>query len=85
MALEYRGGKGLWTEYVDSETNKSSIELHTPKTVATYCKHSEHTFKHENSHSSDVYCTKCGALTHYILGMQKLVDGKIVNVIPLRG
>lgn len=80
MAYEFRGGKGLWQEYVNTDTNESSIALHTPKEIQTFCKPSDHNFKQISSTTREVVCSKCGMITTYILGLQKLQGGKIVDI-----
>lgn len=82
MPLKYKGGHGLWAEYVDTDTNKSSIQYHEPKVIETYCKPQDHFFMNESGHSREVYCIKCGMIATYVLGLQKLINGKIVNIEP---
>jgi hypothetical protein len=77
MALEHKSGEGIWTEYVDTETNKSTIQEHKVKTVARYCKPADHEFTPVSATSREVICTKCGFVTTYILGLQTLIDKKI--------
>lgn len=81
MAYEFKGGEGLWQEYVNTDTKESSIALHTPREIQIFCKPSDHNFKQINSTSREVVCSKCGIISNYILGLQKLQDGKIIDII----
>ena len=75
----YKGGKGLWVEYVNTDTKESSIKEITPKTIKSYCKPSKHYFVPISSSSRECLCRKCGIGATYILGLQKLVKGKIIT------
>ena len=86
--MEYKGNvappdakeetKGLWNVYeVDG---KSSLTEHKLKTVWESCPDGEHEFKLTNSAQRECICTKCGFITTFVLGMQILLDGKIVNL-----
>lgn len=86
--MEYKGNvarsdstektKGLWEVYeVDG---KSSLTEHTLKTVWESCEEKDHEFELTNSGKRECTCTKCGFVTRFIVGMQALVDGKIVNL-----
>lgn len=79
MAWEFKSGSGIWTEYVDPETNKSTITEHKVKVIAEYCKPEDHYFKPVSATKRELECTKCGFITTYILGPQKLVKGKIIT------
>jgi len=78
---EYKGGSGRWKEYVNSDTGESTIKEHKLKTVWQSCPRNECTYELTNPRTRECTCTKCGAITYFVLGMSKLVEGKIV---PLR-
>lgn len=70
--------KGRWTEYIDSETGRSSIEVHTPRVVWKSCKAKDHEF--ELTGNREVTCSKCGFVKPFILGQEILKDGKLIPV-----
>lgn len=78
---EYKGGSGRWKEYVNSDTGESTIKEHKLKTVWQSCLRNECIYELTNPRTRECTCTKCGAITYFVLGMSKLVEGKIV---PLR-
>lgn len=71
--------KGRWTELIDSETGRSSIQEHELKVIWTGCKEDEH--EYELTGNREVTCKKCGYIKNFVLGLQKLENGKIVEVI----
>lgn len=72
----------LWNNEKNPETGEQSLtENIVPRHLSTFCKQGEHYFELENPRSRNVVCTKCGQGAMFVLGMQKLVDGKIVNAI----
>ena len=71
--------KGLWNIYEDDAGN-SSLATHTPKTVWTSCPKGECHFELTDSPKRECTCTKCGSIVFFVLGMQNLVDGKIVDL-----
>jgi hypothetical protein len=70
--------KGRWTEYVNSETGKSSIQEHKLKVIWTGCKEDEHEF--EFTGNRELTCKKCGYIKNIIIGLEKLENGKVVKV-----
>lgn len=80
MAWEYKSGNGIWAEYVDPDTNKSTLQVHKVNEIAKYCKPQDHFFKLTHGASRELECKKCGFITTYILGLQKLVNGKIITI-----
>lgn len=72
--------QGRWNEYVNTDTGESSIKYHTPKVIWQSCTEKGHTFV--LSGNREVTCTKCGQVKTMILGLQKLVDGKLVDIPP---
>jgi len=86
MKYEHKGNvaytdktKGLWDVYEDSN-GKSSLTEHKPKLIWESCKTEDHEYKLTNSRKRECICTKCGFITTFVLGLQLLVDGKIVNL-----
>lgn len=71
--------KGRWNEYINTETGESSIKEHKLKVIWTGCKEDEHNF--ELTGNREVTCKKCGYIKNFVLGIQKLENGKIVEVI----
>lgn len=71
--------KGLWNEYVDDNGN-SSYKEHTLKTVWQSCPKDECYFELTNSPQRECTCKKCGVITTFIVGLQTLRDGKIINL-----
>lgn len=88
--IEYKGNKtvqpeegkrekALWEEYVDTDTNRSSYQEHTPKLIQEFCKNDEHYFVAISPTARTVVCDKCNFITSYVLGLQMLTDGKIIT------
>lgn len=77
---KYKGGKGLWREYINPETKESSIKNIEPTLIKQYCKANKHYFVQVSPSSRDCVCKKCGIGATYILGLQKLVNGKIISL-----
>lgn len=82
--LQYKGNvappdspenvKGLWEVY--EKDGVSTYQEHTLKTVWTSCEPDKHYFEVTNSPQREAACKKCGLITHFILGIDKLIDGK---------
>jgi hypothetical protein len=70
--------KGRWTEYVNTETGESSIKEHKLKVVWRSCKPDKHYF--ELTGNREATCSKCGFVRNFVLGLEKLEDGKIVRL-----
>lgn len=68
-------GQGLWQDLKNNQTGEHSIKSHTPRTVMQGC--TDHYFVEEGQ-SRHVVCSKCGVGKRYVLGKQKLVNGKLV-------
>ena len=57
MTWEDKGGEGIWTERVNSDTGESSIKTHKVKVVKEYCsKHDWVAYPKE----SRMECARCG-------------------------
>jgi len=71
--------KGLWNVY-ENENGESSLRVHTPKLIWQSCKPTEHYYELTDSPKRELTCTKCGSHTTFIVGLQALIDGKIVSL-----
>jgi hypothetical protein len=73
--------KGIWTEYVNSETGESSIKEHKPKVIWKSCKSFDlHDFKWTGNR--ELTCSKCGFIFMPIIGIHTVKDGKIIENSP---
>ncbi len=66
----------LWTETIDPESGRSSLQNHTVRLVQTWCKPVDHFF----DQSEDVRlasCTKCGYSVPFVIGYHQIKDGKL--------
>lgn len=68
---------GRWTEYVNDQTGESSLKEHKLKTVWKSCTKNKHFY--ELTGNRELTCRECGHTRQFILGLQKLVDGKVVE------
>lgn len=75
--VEGTEGSGLWQKYKNSVTGETSVKEHNLRKVWEAC--ADHYFIEEGG-SRNVKCRKCGFGKRYSLGMQKLVDGKLVDI-----
>lgn len=70
---------GIWTQYEDKETGKTSLQLHEVKTVWKSCKPKDHVF--EITGNREATCTKCNMVRSFVAGKETFVDGKF---LPLK-
>lgn len=84
--MQYKGNvahtektKGLWEVYEDDRGN-SSLQTHKPRLVWQSCEGNDHYFELTNPGRRECTCKKCQFITTFIVGLQALVDGQIVNV-----
>ena len=87
MKYQYAGnttkpGHPLWTEYVQVDddgtpTGGSTMEVHTPKRITNF-DNCEHNFEYQNN-GNDAVCSHCGYGQRIILGIHKIVDGKVIT------
>lgn len=80
--LIYGGGTGRWQNWIDTRTGKQSVQRHELRTVARWCPKKDHIYTLTDGARRTVVCDKCGHERTFILGMEKLVDGKIVAISP---
>lgn len=73
---------GLWTERINPITGESSLREHTPKVIKEWCLPDEHYFVMKDPRDRILICDKCKYEAKFVLGMQKLIDGKLVEIIP---
>jgi len=81
MVWQDKQGEGRSVERVN-EKGESSIQLHELKTVWKSCTKDNHNY--ELTGNRELTCTKCGAIREFVLGKEKLVDGNLVTVEPLK-
>lgn len=69
-------GNPLWNEYENEDTGESTLEIHTPQRISSYdtCEH----FFVVDGH--DAICKKCGFGQRFILGLQTIKNGEIINL-----
>lgn len=77
---KFKGGSGIWKEYVNSETNESSIKEIKTKVIKRFCKN--HHFEISSANKREITCTECGLVSNYILGFHEIIDGKLVEKKP---
>lgn len=71
---------GRWKEYINSDTGESSIKEHKLKTIWISCPPKKCYYELTNPSTRECTCTKCGSIYNFVLGMQILQNGKIVNL-----
>ncbi|GEM_PF-1872885 len=74
------GGQGLWQDIENPQTGERSLHEHTLKTVWESCPKDECYFELTDSGKRECTCNKCGAIRYFVVGIQTLLDGKIVNL-----
>lgn len=84
MTLEYQGNvapedakeevKALWDVY--QKDGVSTLTEHKLKTVWQSCPPQECYFEITDSPKREATCNKCGAIVHFIVGIDVLKDGK---------
>jgi len=77
--VETQESKGIWTEYKDPVTGRSSLSGDiNPKVVKTYCKKDEHVYKAVSSR--ELECANCGMGSKYNPGIHVLTpEGKLLK------
>ncbi len=67
----------LWTEFIDEDTGKSSIEVHTLKKISNWdnCKH----FWKLIDSNGNIQCQKCGMGHRIVWGIEFIKNGKILK------
>lgn len=78
-------GNSLWDEHVEvdrdgNETGRSSLNTITPQKVSTFdsC---EHLYEYSNN-GNDAVCKYCGLGQKIVLGLHKIIDGKVITITP---
>jgi len=73
--------RGLWNVY-EGENGESSLTTEIiPKVIWESCPPEVCYFELVSPSSREVVCRKCQKQTTFILGMQKLIDGKLVKML----
>lgn len=80
--LVIESGEGRWQDVVNTKTGEHSVKTHKLKVVHQWCKDGDHFYVETNPTTHDIQCTKCGNETRYVLGICKLVDGKLIKMTP---
>lgn len=69
----------IWEDVVNPVTGEHSLtENIQPRLIKTYCKDEDHVFHYVSPSCRDAECVKCGLGRRLVLGIHKLVDGKII-------
>lgn len=71
--------QGLWNDTIDPNTGKHSLETHELKLIAKYCKQENHYWEVKSPSSRELKCKECGMESHYVLGLQQLINGKVIT------
>lgn len=77
---QYKGGEGRWKEYINPDTGESSIQNHTLKTVWQSCPRGKCIYELTDPSTRECTCITCGAIVYFVVGISKLVDGKLVQL-----
>lgn len=75
-------GEGRWKDIINTKTGEHSVKEHKLKLVKQWCHPDEHFWVETNPTTHEIECQKCGHDTRYVLGICKLVDGKLVKMTP---
>jgi hypothetical protein len=73
------GTKHLWDVYED-ENGNSSLTLHKPKLIWESCPLGQCYLELTDPVKRECTCRYCKRKETFVLGLQSLVDGKIVNL-----
>lgn len=71
--------KGLWNVYVNTQTNESSYQEHTPKLVKQWCAKGQHNYLIVNMSKRLAECSVCGQERNFIVG-KHTIDGDTVLI-----
>lgn len=78
MSWKKISGKGLWTNYKNSDTGEESIKEHMPKVVKTWCIPPEHNFIIKDMGKRLAVCSKCQKEFTFVVGRDKIKDNKVL-------
>lgn len=67
-------------DHKDPVSGKSSIETHTPKVVKVWCAPKDHYFEDQQGSKRIAICKECGYEINYVLGLQKIERGKLLDL-----
>lgn len=74
--------ENLWVDVVNEKTGEHSLKTHELKIVFKACDFGNHNYEEIDHGKRIVSCTKCGYERSYILGPERLINGKIVDMRP---
>lgn len=80
--LIHVGGEGRWQDWVNTKTGEHSVKRHELRVVKQWCKQKDHNYVLKNGKTRLVECSHCGHERTFVLGMQKLENGKIIDISP---
>jgi len=75
-------GEGGWKDVINTKTGEHSVKTHELKVVKQWCHPELHFFKETDATKHTIECEQCGMESHYVLGMHKLVNGKLIRIAP---
>lgn len=75
-------GEGRWKDVINTKTGEHSIKKHELKLVKQWCKKEDHEYEEVDHRTHEIVCKKCGHETRYVLGICKLIDGKLLTIAP---
>lgn len=75
-------GEGRWKDVINTATGEHSVKEHHLKLVKKWCRPDEHNYTETNPTTHEIVCTICGHETRYVLGICRLVEGKLLKMSP---
>ncbi len=77
---KHESGEGRWKDYVNPNTGEHSVKEHHLKTVWQSCPRGKCVYELTNPQTRECTCTTCGSVVTFVVGISKLVDGKLVHL-----
>lgn len=78
MSWDKKGGRGLWTEYVNDKTGESSIKEHDVKPIKKWCAKDKHDYRITNMGKREAECSKCGQTINFTVGKDTIKGDKVL-------
>jgi len=75
---KYKGGKGIWKQYENTETGEKSIKEHELKKVKQWCSAKDHNFVIKDIKKRLAECSICGQEMRFIVGKHKIENNKVI-------
>lgn len=75
----HKGGTGIWSEYVNEDTNESSLKEHRLKEVKQWCSKKNHKYIIKDMGKRLAVCSKCGQELVFIVSKHK-INGNSVSL-----